>query len=110
MPLESTIFGAFRSKSTVTCYANWCADSLGARCHFALSGFDFRSFRVSVVKITPGRVAIRAPICLTRTREFLSLMNHLLIQMLGESGSVEIQARPRLAGPFGYGGLYKINL
>jgi len=41
MPLESTIFGAFRSKSTVICYANWCADSLGAWRHSALSGFDF---------------------------------------------------------------------
>ncbi len=47
---------------------------------------------ISVGKITPGRVAISAPICLTTSREFLSLMNHLLIQMLGESGSVEIEA------------------
>jgi hypothetical protein len=38
-------------------------------------------------------VAIRAPICLTRTSKFLSLMNPLLTQMLGESVSVEIQAR-----------------
>ena len=37
-------------------------------------------------------VAIRAPICLTRTSKFLSLMNPLLTQMLGESASVEIQA------------------
>jgi hypothetical protein len=31
------------------------ADSLVARRHFALSRFDFRSFRVSVGKMTPGR-------------------------------------------------------
>ena len=31
---------------------------------------------------------------LTRTSKFLSLMNPLSIQMLGESASVEIQARP----------------
>src|SRR6266571_84845 len=37
-------------------------------------------------------VAIRAPNCLIRTSEFLSLMNPLLTQMLGESASVEIQA------------------
>jgi cytochrome c-type biogenesis protein CcmE len=37
-------------------------------------------------------VAIRAPICLTQTSEFLSLMNPLLTQMSGESASVEIQA------------------
>jgi hypothetical protein len=40
-----------------------------------------------------ARVAISAPISLTRTTEFLSLMNPLLSQMLGESASVEIQAR-----------------
>src|SRR6266566_4341623 len=39
-----------------------------------------------------ARVAISAPISLTRTMEFLSLMNPLLSQMLGESASVEIQA------------------
>src|SRR5260370_39530989 len=39
-----------------------------------------------------ARVAISAPISLTRTTEFLSLMNPLLSQMLGESASVEIQA------------------
>ncbi len=54
MSLESTIFRAFRSEITVTCHANWCADSLVARRHFALSYFDFRSFRISVGKITPG--------------------------------------------------------
>jgi hypothetical protein len=37
-------------------------------------------------------VAIRAPICLTRTSKFLSLMNPLLAQMLGESASVEIRS------------------
>ena len=37
-------------------------------------------------------MAIRAPICLTRTSEFLSLMNPFLTQMLGESASVEMQA------------------
>src|SRR2546427_366886 len=55
MSLESTIFRAFRSEIAVTCYANWCADSIVARRHFALSRFDFRSFRASVGKITPGR-------------------------------------------------------
>jgi hypothetical protein len=55
MSLRSTIFRAFRSEATVTCYANWCADSLVARRHFALSRFDFRSFRVSGGKMTPGR-------------------------------------------------------
>ena len=54
MSLESTIFRAFRSEITVTCHANWCADSLVARRHFALSCFDFRSFRISVGEITPG--------------------------------------------------------
>ena len=42
-------------------------------------------------------VAIRAPICLTRTSKFLSLMNPLLTQMLGESASVEIQASSLLS-------------
>jgi len=42
--------------------------------------------------MTPGRVAISAPISLTRTSEFLSLMNPLPTQMLGEFRSVEIQA------------------
>ena len=55
MSLGSTIFRAFRSEATVTCYASWCADSLVARRHFALSRFDFRSFRVSGGKMTPGR-------------------------------------------------------
>ena len=55
MSLESTIFRAFRSEIAVTCYANWCADSIVARRHFALSRFDFRSFRASVGKVTPGR-------------------------------------------------------
>ena len=55
MSLRSTIFRAFRSEATVTCYASWCADSLVARRHFALSRFDFRSFRVSGGKMTPGR-------------------------------------------------------
>jgi hypothetical protein len=55
MSLGSTIFRAFRSKATVTCYASWCADSLVARRHFALSRFDFLSFRVSGGKMTPGR-------------------------------------------------------
>jgi hypothetical protein len=54
--LGSTIFRAFRSEATVTCYASWCADSLVARRYFALSRFDFRSFRVSGgSKMTPGR-------------------------------------------------------
>ena len=55
MSLESTIFRASRSETTVTCYVIWCADSLVTRRHFALSRFDFRSFRVSVGKMTPGR-------------------------------------------------------
>jgi hypothetical protein len=42
-------------------------------------------------------MAIRAPICLTLTSEFLSLMNPLLTRMLGDSASVEIQARSRAA-------------
>jgi hypothetical protein len=44
MSLERTIFRAFRSKNAVTCYANWCADSLVARRHFALSCFDSAVF------------------------------------------------------------------
>src|SRR5260370_40857628 len=55
MSLESTIFRAFRSETAEICYAIWCADSLVARRHFALSRFDFRSFRASVGKMTPGR-------------------------------------------------------
>jgi hypothetical protein len=55
MSLERTIFLAFRAETAVTCYANWCADSLVARRHFALSRFDFRSFLASVGKMTPGR-------------------------------------------------------
>ena len=55
MSPESTIFRAFRSETAVICYARWCADSLVARRHFALSRFDFRSFRVSGGKMTPGR-------------------------------------------------------
>jgi hypothetical protein len=55
MSLGSTIFRAFRSEATVTCYASWCTDSLVARRHFALFRFDFRSFRVSGGKMTPGR-------------------------------------------------------
>ena len=57
MSLESTIFRAFRSETAVNCYANLCADSLVARGHFALSRFDFRSFRALVGKMTPGRGA-----------------------------------------------------
>src|SRR6266853_1675468 len=57
MSLESTIFRAFRSETAVICYARWCADSLVARRHFALSRFDFRSFRALVGKMTPGRGA-----------------------------------------------------
>ena len=52
--LKAPIFRAFRSKKAVTCYANWCADSLVARRHFARSRVDFRSFRTSVRKMTPG--------------------------------------------------------
>jgi hypothetical protein len=54
MSLERTIFRALRSNNAVTRYANWCADSLVARRHFAPSRVDFRSFRTSVGKITPG--------------------------------------------------------
>src|SRR5208337_1752166 len=52
MSLKSTNFSGISFR---TCYAHWCADSLVARRHFALSRFDFRSFRVSVGKMTPGR-------------------------------------------------------
>jgi hypothetical protein len=52
MSLKSTNFSGISFR---TCYARWCADSLVARRHFALSRFDFRSFRVSVGKMTPGR-------------------------------------------------------
>jgi len=90
--LESTISRVFRSEIAVTCYARWCADSLVARRHFALSRLDFRGFRTSVGKVTPGRVAISAPLSLTQMSELPSLMNPLLTQMLGESASVEIQA------------------
>src|SRR5206468_1018591 len=41
--------------SQQTLAGNWCADSIVAQRHFALSRFDFRSFRASVGKITPGR-------------------------------------------------------
>ena len=51
MSFESTIFRAFRSEKAVTRYANWCADSL---VDFARSRVDFRSFRTSVDKMTPG--------------------------------------------------------
>ncbi len=55
MSLESIIFREFRSeKKAVTCYANWCADSLVARRHLARYHVDFRSFRTSVSKMTPG--------------------------------------------------------
>src|SRR6266487_511573 len=54
MSFESTIFRAFRSEKAVTRYANWCADSLVAQRHFARSRVDFRSFRTSVDKMTPG--------------------------------------------------------
>ena len=49
--LKAPIFRAFRSKLVM----HVVADSLVARRHFALSRFDFRSFRVSVGKMTPGR-------------------------------------------------------
>ena len=52
MSLKSTHFSSISFR---TCYARWCADSLVARRHFALSRFDFRSFRVSVGRMTPGR-------------------------------------------------------
>jgi hypothetical protein len=55
MSLESTIFRAFRSEAAVTCYANWCADSLVARRHFALSRLDFRGSLAAVGKITTAR-------------------------------------------------------
>jgi hypothetical protein len=60
MSLGSTIFRAFRSEATGTCYASWCADSLVARRHFALPRFGFRSFRVSGGKMTPGRDGYRS--------------------------------------------------
>src|SRR5258708_18019191 len=44
-------------------------------------------------------MAISAPLSLTRMSEFLSLMNPLLTQMLGESASVEIQARTEALVP-----------
>jgi len=49
-------------------------------------------FESRLARSLRAAVAIRAPICLTQTSEFLSLMNPLLTQMLGESASVEIQA------------------
>ena len=52
MSLKSTHFSGISFR---TCNARWCADSLVARRHFALSRFDFRSFRVSVGRMTPGR-------------------------------------------------------
>jgi hypothetical protein len=57
MSVESTIFQAFRSEKAVTCYANWCADSLVARRHFARSGVDFRSFQTSVGKMSQRRTS-----------------------------------------------------
>src|SRR6476620_9057362 len=49
-------------------------------------------FESRLARSLRAAVAIRAPICLTQTSEFLSLMNPLLTQMSGESASVEIQA------------------
>jgi hypothetical protein len=49
-------------------------------------------FQPRLARSRRARVAISAPLSLTRTSEFLSLMNPLLAQMLGESASVEIQA------------------
>src|SRR4249919_114386 len=51
-------------------------------------------FESRLARSLRAAVAIRAPICLTQTSEFLSLMNPLLTQMSGESASVEIQASP----------------
>ena len=56
-------------------------------------------FESRLARSLRAAVAIRAPICLTQTSEFLSLMNPLLTQMSGESASVEIQARQKYAGP-----------
>jgi hypothetical protein len=53
----------------------------------------FAVFESRLARSLRVAVAIRAPICLTQTSEFLSLMNPLLTQMSGESASVEIQAR-----------------
>src|SRR4249919_3292809 len=52
-------------------------------------------FESRLARSLRAAVAIRAPICLTQTSEFLSLMNPLLTQMSGESASVEIQARQK---------------
>jgi hypothetical protein len=52
-------------------------------------------FESRLARSLRAAVAIRAPICLTQTSEFLSLMNPLLTQMSGESASVEIQASAR---------------
>jgi hypothetical protein len=45
-------------------------------------------FESRLARSLRAAVAIRAPICLTQTSEFLSLMNPLLTQMSGESASV----------------------
>src|ERR1700731_4504895 len=81
MSLKSTHFSGISFR---TCYARWCADSLVARRHFALSRFDFRSFRVSVGKMTPGRGGYQST--------NLPYTNEQIPESY-ESVSVEIQAR-----------------
>src|SRR4249919_2769434 len=69
-------------------------------------------FESRLARSLRAAVAIRAPICLTQTSEFLSLMNPLLTQMSGESASVEIQARARIpdASSRLVGGRYRFGM
>jgi len=55
MSLESTIFRAIRSKTAATYYAKCALIATPAPRHFVLCCFDFRGFRASVGKVTPGR-------------------------------------------------------
>src|ERR1700730_3716309 len=98
MSLKSTHFSGISFR---TCNARWCADSLVARRHFALSRFDFRSFRVSVGKMTPGRGSYQStnlPYTNEQIPESYESLADSNVRMLGESDPVEIQLMRAIYG------------
>jgi hypothetical protein len=75
---ESAILGLIRSEDCALCYPIWCSDSLVAQHLLGAHHCDSLSFRAAASKVRAGRMAIRTPISLIRTSEFLSLMNPLV--------------------------------
>jgi hypothetical protein len=73
-------------------YAKWCADSVPARRYLASCLHVSWDFRVRLGEVALRGALISAPIGLMGRPEFVSLVNPLATDTLGESASVEIQA------------------